>query len=455
MGRHPLVPDHDFRDYRGRRVTVMGLGAFGGGVGAVQFLAERGAMMTVTDQRSETALAATLQELQDLPALRYRLGGHDASDFITAELLVVNPAVPREHPLLQQARDAGVPLTSEMNLFWQHNPAPVLAVTGSNGKSTTTAMLQNILQQTGGRAWLGGNIGKSLLPRVDQIRPDDVVVLELSSFQLTDLDRLHVSPRVSVITNFSPNHLDWHPSLEHYRWAKQTMLRYQSSADVAVLNAEDPDVRTWPTHGITRFFGMNDDVSGWCINDWVTLPGEHNRANARAAAHAAAAWGASAAHIETGLRTYRALPHRLQFVGEAAGRKFYNDSLATTPESVIVGLAAFHQPVVLLAGGYDKHVDLSAMAAAIAMNAKAAALMGTTAALLKSQIESTLNRRCLASEPLPDFPTAFAWAVTQSAPGDVVLLSPGCASYDWFRNFADRGEQFTAAARRWIADHNA
>lgn len=451
-----MKPDHDFRDYRGRRVTVMGLGAFGGGMGAVRFLAERGALLTITDQRTEAALSASLEELRDLPDVRYRLGGHDAEDFTSAQLIVVNPAVPCEHPLLERARHSNVPLTSEMNLFWQHNPAPVLAVTGSNGKSTTTAMLHNILLQAGGKIWLGGNIGRSLLPDVDQICPNDVIVLELSSFQLTDLDRLQVSPRVSVVTNFTANHLDWHPSLDHYRWAKQTMLRYQTANDVAVLNADDADVRVWPTRGITRFFGENAaSARNDPVADWITLPGRHNIANAQAAAVAAWAWGATADQIERGLRTYQALPYRLQCVGKAAGRRFYNDSLATTPESAIVGLEAFSEPVVLLAGGYDKHVDLRAMATAIARQAKAVALMGTTAATLKALIEAVPDRCCLVSEPLPDFPTAFGWAVDRTTSGDIVLLSPGCASYDWFRNFADRGEQFTAAAQRWIAAQSA
>lgn len=454
MAETAMKPDHDFRDYRDRRVTVMGLGAFGGGLGAIRFLADRGAVLTVTDQRDEAALSATLAELSDIRDVRYCLGGHHAADFETAELVVVNPAVPREHPLLQRARASGVPCTSEMNLFWQHNPAPVLAVTGSNGKSTTTAMLHNIVKQSGVRTWLGGNIGQSLLPDVAQIHGSDVVVLELSSFQLTDLDRLQVSPRVSVITNFSPNHLDWHPSLDHYRWAKQTILRYQTAHDVAVLNADDAEVRAWETMGSVRLFGREATPDcPWPVADWVTLPGQHNVANGKAAVMAAAAWGATSEHMERGLRTYEALPHRLQFVGEAAGRRFYNDSLATTPESAIVGLEAFAEPVILLAGGYDKHVDLAAMATAIAQHAKAVALMGSTAGTLKSLIEAVPDRRCDLSAPLPDFPTAFAWAVDHSAPGDVVLLSPGCASYDWFRNFADRGERFTVAARKWIAEH--
>jgi len=449
-----MIRDHDFTDYRHRRVTVMGLGSFGGGVGAVRFLAERGAIVTVTDQRPREQLAESLQELGDVPVAKWTLGGHDESDFAAADLVVVNPAVTRDHPLLKRCRHAGVALTSEMNLFWQHNPAKVVAVTGSNGKSTTTALLFNILRFTGRQCWLGGNLGRSLLPLVDEIRADDWVVLELSSFQLTDLDRLQVSPHVAVITNFAPNHLDWHGTLEHYRWAKQTMLRWQTPDDSYVVNADDAEVATWTGRGRRLEFGERRGVNPTFLADvrqWLRLPGRHNVMNALAAATAAMAVGAGRETIQRGLETYEPLPHRLQFVGEAAGRRFYNDSLATTPESTMVALEAFEQPIVLLAGGYDKHVDLGEMARAIAEHTKAVALMGQTGLRLHELITAEPHRSTLASDPLPDFRTAFDWAVAQSAPGDIVLLSPGCASYDWFRNFADRGEQFTRLARDWMS----
>jgi UDP-N-acetylmuramoylalanine--D-glutamate ligase len=432
----------------------MGLGSFGGGLGAVRFLVERGARVTVTDSRSEAQLADSRAELAGVPVVQWTLGGHDEADFDHADLVVVNPAVRRDHPLLRRCQDRGIPLTSEMNLFWQHQRGIVLAVTGSNGKSTTTAMLHNILRQTGRTCWLGGNLGRSLLPVVDQIAAEDYVVLELSSFQLHDLDRLQARPHVAVVTNFSPNHLDWHGTLDEYRRAKQSLLRWQTADDVAVLNADDADVRTWPTNATVRWFGGESiDAELSAVRDWVRRPGRHNLANALAAATAAQAVGTTLAQIRVGLETYEPLPHRLQFVGEAAGRKFFNDSLATTPESTLVALDAFTEPIVLLAGGYDKRVDLSTMAAAIASKTKAVALMGQTAPALQALIASNADRRTHCSDPLPDFPTAFAWAVEQSAPGDVVVLSPGCASYDWFRNFADRGEQFAQLARAWIAGH--
>jgi UDP-N-acetylmuramoylalanine--D-glutamate ligase len=402
-----------------------------------------------------------------------------------------------------------------MNLFWQHQRGTVIAVTGSNGKSTTTALIHSILaQRQKGRGpgqdaaaassfsnvWLGGNIGRSLLSEVDRIQPGDLVILELSSFQLADLDRLRASPHVAVVTNFTPNHLDWHDTLDHYRWAKQTMLRWQTPFDVAVLNADDPDVRSWPVCGRRLYFGLTDhgeegtflrgDTAVWrwngaeflfSVRDRLQVPGRHNVANALAASAAALACGASLDDVCAGLQAYEPLPHRLQFVGEVQGRKFYNDSLATTPESAIVALDAFTQPVILLAGGYDKHVDLSELAQRIARKVKAVALMGQTATTLRrlimERIEWDGERQAASGErhelvpasspspharhlspraprldavslPLPDFEAAFRWAWDRSAPGDVILLSPGCASYDWFRNFADRGEQFIRLVHR-------
>jgi UDP-N-acetylmuramoylalanine--D-glutamate ligase len=470
-----MIFDHDFDDYRDRRVLVMGLGSFGGGIGAVKFLVSRGALVTVTDLRPIEKLADSLEELKATPPDRLVLGGHDLNDFRTADLVVVNPAVKRDCPLLNEAIRAGVPTTSEMNLFWKWNRAKVIAVTGSNGKSTTTAMIHSIVEkflqrQTGRRAWLGGNIGTSLLPLVDQIQPDDLVVLELSSFQLADINRLQVSPHISVVTNFAPNHLDWHVDLDDYRQAKQTILRWQTPQDIAVLNADDADVKGWKVNGHRLEFGLdgtgpdgvffenrqaviriNGGEERWPLMDWLKLPGGHNVANALAAIAASVSVGADAKSVQQGIEKYQPLPHRLQFIAEVAGRRFYNDSLATTPESAEVALLAFDVPIVLLAGGYDKHVDLRQMAAAIARQVKAVSLMGQTATSLLEMIEAHGSHACEVSLPQTSFGAAFDWAVEHSAPGDVILLSPGCASYDWFRNFSDRGAQFEKLVQNYAA----
>jgi UDP-N-acetylmuramoylalanine--D-glutamate ligase len=483
--------------YRNRRVTVMGLGAFGGGEGVVRFLSDRGARVTVTDLKSEAELAATLSRLADCRIEALHLDGHQEDDFREADLIVVNPAVPRTCPWLAVAREVGVPLTSEMNLFIEHNRARVLAVTGSIGKSTTTALAHAMLEAAGLRAWLGGNIGRSLLPLVDDIREDDWVVLELSSFQLTDLDRLRFHPNVAVVTNLRPNHLDWHASLDEYRTAKQTILRWQQSDDVAILNADDPDVAIWPVNARTIWFGTDQTVAGAGLSaareapesstesvavhggtlraatrdsnitidlrSTFPLPGDHHALNAAAAAAAAVAIGVDEPAIRSALASFTGLPHRLQFIGEHRGRRFYDDSKATTPEAALAALVAFNEPVILLAGGYDKHVDLAPFAARIAERTKAVALMGQTATTLEHLIRDHAARLAATGQGIapparniaPNFADAVDWAIQQSAPGDVILLSPGCASYGWFSNYVARGQAFADLIRAWERNHGS
>jgi UDP-N-acetylmuramoylalanine--D-glutamate ligase len=353
-----------------------------------------------------------------------------------------------------------------MNLFWLHHRGPVIGVTGTSGKSTTTALIHAMLQASGRRSWLGGNIGRSLLPVLDEIGPDDRVVLELSSFQLADLDALRRSPRIAVVTNFCANHLDRHASLDEYRAAKQTILRWQTAGDVAILNGDDPDVSSWVTQGRRITFGADATaVDASVVVDAITvrgdgefrlsrdrretLPGRHNDLNIAAAALAAHVAGAAAPGIAQGLRDFPGLPHRLEFVGERAGRRFYNDSKATTPEAAIAALAAFdaeRAPIVLLAGGHDKGVDLTSFAAAIAARAKAVALMGATADVLADAVARHAPPVVPRLHCAVSFEDAFEWSVAQSSPGDVVLLSPGCASYGWFENYEERGRRFAELA---------
>lgn len=429
--------------YRDRRVTVMGLGKFGGGAAAARFLAERGARVTVTDLQSPEELSSSLALLDDVPIERQVLGRHYADDFTSADLVVVNPAVPRRHGLLQLARRHHVPLTTEISLFWHHHRGRVIGVTGSNGKSTTAAMIHHILSHAGFTARLGGNIGVSLLDQVDDIAPNDWTVLELSSFQLEWLDEQQVSPQIAVVTNFSPNHLDRHGTLEQYRHAKQAILRWQSGESVAVLNAVDTDVISWPTRGQK----VECDHKNIELRQ-LSLPGRHQRENAALAIGAAEEVGVNRATSTHALRSFRGLPHRQQVVAERQARVFVNDSLATTPESAIAALHSFDQPIVILAGGADKGVDLSEFASEIARRAKFAALMGDTATTLAELLK---KRDCPPERyrVCRTFEEAFDHACAASVEGDVVLLSPGCASFGWFQNFADRGERFAQLALEW------
>jgi len=456
----------EFFELKSKRVTVMGLGRFGGGVGAVKFLVDRGARVTVTDLLDEADLAESLAALDGYKLQSLHLGGHRKADFSDADLVVVSPAVPPDNPYVEIARYHGVPLTGETGLFWRFNRGRIIGVTGTNGKSTTAAMVHAILNAVGFNSWLGGNIGRSLLPDVDSITPNDWVVLELSSFQLHDLDSLPSSPDVAIVTNCVPNHLDWHGSVDEYRHAKQAILRWQTPEALSILNQDDEGVAGWSTYGKRLWFGTadlgrpgvfavsdgmlfrdEDQERTFPLADWLQLPGKHNLQNAMAAACAVMAIGVPESAVKEGLATFAPLPHRLEQVAEINGRRFFNDSLATTPESVVVALASLADPVILMAGGYDKQVDLSLMADAIADRTKAVALMGQTAAdlgdLLAKRCPSHLMRECRS------FDEAFGWACSLSSPGDVVLLSPGCASYDWFPNFAARGERFAELAKDW------
>lgn len=477
-----MPPSPSDLEFRNRTVTVMGLGGFGGGVGAVRFLAEAGAKVILTDLRTEAELRPSLAQLNSAWPVKLRLGRHDEADFRDTELIVVSPAVPKENPFLAIARERGIPLTSEMNLFWERNRGRALAVTGSNGKSTTTALIHATLdaackmnpnRQRGiSGCWLGGNIGISLLPEVRRIQPDDWVVLELSSFQLEDLAPLRPRPEIAVVTNFSPNHLDRHGTVEAYRAAKQNLLRWQTVDQFAVVNAES-EVATWPTAATRlRFspddehrlgvFGAGSEVIARLpselggeqrlpLDRWLRLPGTHNWQNAQAAIAAALAAGASVAAIEQAVSSFRGLPHRLEFVTEVDGRRCVNDSKSTTPEATVLALQSFDEPIVLLAGGYDKQIDLSAIASVAVSRCRAVALLGQTGPQLGRLIEAAARAANVVGPIVRGFESlepAVAWSLQSSAPGDVVLLSPGCASYDWFQNYIERGEQFAKLAKR-------
>ncbi|QDT14831.1 Mur ligase family protein [Alienimonas californiensis] len=427
-------------------VTVMGLGVHGGGAGAVRSFCRRGARVTLTDRRTEQELAEPLAALGCEPAV-FKLGGHDPADFLNADLVVASPAVPYRHEFLEAARSVGVPVTTELAVAAAALPANVAtaAVTGSNGKSTTCALLHAMLTARHARlgrgaAWLAGNGGGSLLDRMDDVRPGDAVVWEVSSFQLEYLAEVQFRADAAVVTNFAPNHLDWHGTLAAYRSAKQALLEHLRPADTAVLNAADLDVRTWPTAARRVLFETRI----------CPLPGVHNAQNAAAAEAAALALDCTAADAEAGLKTAVLPPHRLHCVAERGRVRFVDDSAATTPESVIAALEALPAPLFLIAGGADKGADLSAAAAAIAARTAGAYFLGTTGPRWR-ELTLAANPRHPAIH-CGDLPAAFAAALTAAEPtGGTVLLSPGCSSLDQFASFEARGAAFAALAGSYSA----
>jgi UDP-N-acetylmuramoylalanine--D-glutamate ligase len=446
----PLI--RELPPLEGRRVTVMGLGLFGGGLGVTRFLVRSGAKVTVTDSKGETELRESVDQLRSLP-VTFKLGGHDERDFRDADLVVVNPAVPETNPYLKLARA----LETEMNLFFKLCRAKtILGVTGSNGKTTTTTLVGEILKKHPKRSWVGGNIGISLLESLPEIGPDDLVALELSSFQLENLGILERSPLVGVVLNISPNHLDRHGTMENYIAAKRQIVTH---AATKVLNWDDPTVKGFAAAAPGRncYFSLHEQPpdGAWAHDETVELqgtrldvrrrriPGWFNLANMAAAATATGAlgpWDGWKPACEEVFNGFPGVEHRLEFVGEKGGVKYYNDSKATDAEATIAALETLPGPFVLILGGFDKKTPWETFARAVAGKpVRAAVLMGQTA----TAIEAALR----AAPRVPEIVRvgSLADAVRVPArPGETVLLSPACASWDMYRNFTERGLQFKA-----------
>lgn len=447
------------RALAGARVLVLGLGRFSGGVETARFLRAQGADVLVSDQDTRERLAAPAAEVEALGA-RLAFGPQTEALLTGRDLVVANPAVPFEHPVLRAARERGVPVTTEINLFLERVRARVLGVTGTKGKSTTSALLARMLAGTGRRVHLGGNVGRALVAQVDAIGADDLVVLELSSFQLWWFQQAPRAVSVALITNLFPDHLDRHLTMEAYAAAKRLLFEGQGPSDAAVLPADDPTVAlhgflsagrgrrvTFGEGGTYRLEGTRlagpgapDDADLSTMRLW----GAHNRRNALAAAAAALQVpGVTWAHVLAGAREQTPLPHRLAPVGEVGGVLYVDDSNATTPQSAIEALAAVPRPAVVLAGGKPKGVDVTPLVEALARRARAVVTLGTSGPAL----EAALRGRVRVEPGGPDLASAVRTAAALARPGDVVLLSPGFSSLDQHVSFAERGDRFAEAVR--------
>ena len=465
MYRKPLLKEC----FKNKKVTVMGLGLFGGGVGATKFLVSQGAEVTVTDLKSAEELSVSLKLLNGLP-VKYRLGKHSEEDFADTDMLVVNPAVPDDSRFLQIACDNNVHIDSELNIFFKLCSVPVIGVTGSNGKSTTTSLLGEMLKKAGIKTWVGGNIGVSLLEYLDEIKPDDVVVLEISSFQLEYLSRLEMSPHISIVTNIAPNHLDRHKTMEKYIDSKKAIIRYQKEDDYAILNYDDPTLRKWEGKSKDRilwFSATKELEQGAFLNNneiiinhnskrnvipcstKIKIQGLHNRQNITAAACAAILMHADVGSIKNAIAEFTGLEHRLEYVHTINEVKYYNDSKATTPEAAIAGIRAFDSPIIVIAGGYNKKVSLSEFARECVKNTKCVVLIGETARNIQELINNLKGKK---AQPEVYVAKSLDESVRKASEvagvGDIVLLSPACASYGMFTNYEERGKRFKELVRR-------
>jgi UDP-N-acetylmuramoylalanine--D-glutamate ligase len=447
----------------GKKVLVMGLGRFGGGVDVAEFALRAGAKVIVTDLASPQRLNDSISQLEEFADIEFHLGSHDPADFEQADVVIANPAVPGDNEFLEIARKANRFVTSQINIFFELCPAKIIGITGSNGKSTTAALAAHLLKYTSharraisDNVWLSGNIGNQpLLTAIDRIRPDDLVVLELSSFQLEQLAQIQKAPEIALLINLTPNHLDRHGTFANYCAAKENIFKLQRLDEdfpvVSIFNAEDKIAAEWfekyrKDVGRICIKFSTDDVSEG-IRSVFPLPGQANLSNLAAAISIAHQLGADDDRIKSYLPEFKALPHRLEFVEKINGVCWYNDSIATTPESAIAALEAFEQPVIIIVGGYDKKLPLDELGKKIATKAKTAILIGQTAEKIANAIEAFTSTQ-IRIELVNCLAEAVQLANTLAENGDVVLLSPACASYDMFDNFQHRGSEFVKLVRQ-------
>lgn len=446
----------------GQRAVVLGLAREG--VDLARYLAHQGARVTVTDQRSSDALAAGLDGLAGLD-VALALGGHPLALLDACDTLYLSPGVPPDIPFAVEARQRGIVLSSATELFLARCPARIIGITGSSGKTTTTALTGAMLRAGGHEVWVGGNIGVPLLGRLDEIDARAWVVMELSSFQL---EPLRCSPPVAAITNITPNHLDRHGTMEAYAAAKFQILAHQSGGDWAVLNADDPLLATAPGGAVRRWFSLERAVDGAYLDadtlvlsrggkvrrvaerSELRLRGRHNLANALCACALADLAGIEPAALGAALREFRGVAHRLEVVAELDGVQYVDDSIATSPERSIAALASYDEPIVLIAGGRDKHLPWGRWADLVARRVRHLILLGEAAELIASAAEQ--GAPAVPRERVDTLEAAVRAARALAQAGDVVLLSPGCTSYDQFRDFEERGDRFRTVVRGLIGN---
>ena len=443
----PVLADRipvNVQEIRNKCVTVAGLGRFGGGIAVARWLVDNGARVVVTDQAPADKLRQSVAKLDGLP-IEFRLGDQRESDFSGADLVVASPAISPSSPYLRAAREAGVTVTTEIKLFVERCPATIVGITGTKGKSTITAMLGEILRGQF-KTWVGGNIGRSLLADLGEIDKTHLVVLELSSFMLDYLGPMRWSPHIAVVTIVTRDHTEWHGSEQAYVEAKRNVVRYQRPDDFAVLCAEDPGSISFAS--ATRARVVPYGVAGRNPFE-LRVPGRHNQLNAQGAFAAAELLGAGWDQAQAVLREFRGLPHRLQLVHESdAGVHYYNDSIATVPEAAVAALESFPpKRVIQIVGGSDKGNPLTPMCNALLEKAKAVLCIGATGRKIGEVISQAAHQGGAAVYDCGDLATAMKMARSVAAAGDVVLLSPGCASFDQFTNFEERGEAFARLAR--------
>jgi UDP-N-acetylmuramoylalanine--D-glutamate ligase len=444
-------------DFSNKRVLIVGLGRTG--EAAADFLLKRGARVTISEKRTAAELGPSASAWTGRGAA-LETGGHDPASFLAADLIIPSPGVP---PLAEiaAARDRGIPVLSEIEIAYRFLKGRLIGITGTNGKSTTATLLHKILKESGRRAVLAGNIGTPLLSFADKSRDSDVIVVEISSFQLEHIERFRV--HLAVVLNLSQNHLDWHGTYAAYAAAKKKLVSGQDPGGVAVLNRDDAAVwgmRAEAPGSVLGFSRRRILAAGAFVRDGrvvvrdggaerpvcrvsdIRLPGLHNLENVLAALLCASLEGVSAPSIRASVRAFRGLEHRLERVLTVDGVEFINDSKATTVDAAVKAIESFTRPIVLILGGKDKGSDFSRLRRIVKARVKSLVLVGAAKGKIRAALEGTV--------PMVEagaFSEVVPRAAAAAARGDVVLLAPACTSWDMFQSFEERGRAFKKDVR--------
>lgn len=451
----------DIRSYLaslcGKTVAVLGIGV--SNTPLVELLCKNGVRVIACDKKSREALSDAAVSLEAMGAELHL--GDDYLKNLNADVIFRTPGMRPDLPELLEAKERGSLVTSEMQVFFEVCPCPILAVTGSDGKTTTTTIIAEFLRAAGKTVWLGGNLGHPLLADTEQIKPGDVAVVELSSFQLLDMTR---SPHIAVMTNLAPNHLDVHRDMEEYIAAKENIIRFQSADDFAIFNADNEITRelSEKASARVRMFSRREEVADgafvrdgaiWLRRDGterevlktadIRIPGQHNVEN-YCAAIAAVDGIVPDETVRTVAQTFPGVEHRIELVRERRGVKWYNDSIASSPTRTIAGLRSFDRKVILIAGGYDKHIPFAPLGPEVVEHVKLLILCGATAKAIRAAVEGCEAYRAGAPEIVEcaSLQEAVDCAAERAEEGDIVTLSPACAAFDQFKNFMERGNRF-------------
>lgn len=452
---------NDFKTYiKNKKVAVLGIGV--SNIPLIKYLYGLGVNITAFDKSCKGDLCCIVDEFKNLD-IKYSLGDEYLKNLKGFDMIFRTPGMRHDLPEIVSAKEKGARVTSEMEIFFEVCPAQIFAITGSDGKTTTSTLIYKMLKKQGYKCWLGGNIGTPLLSKVGEMKETDKVVIELSSFQLLTMNK---SSEIAVVTNLSPNHLDFHKSMDEYINAKKNIFNFQSKEDKLILNIDNDITKKFKNEAMGKvlYFSRLQEIDGGTkikngnivykdgdiekrVVDTkaISIPGIHNVENYLAAVCAVMDY-VDVKTIRKVAKEFKGVEHRLEFVGEKDGIMFYNDSIASSPTRTIAGLLSFEQKVILIAGGYDKNIPYNKMGVHIAKKVKSMFLIGQTAdkisQSLKDEIECTGRGKDVLVDKCESLDEALKKAYDNALCGDIIIMSPASASFDMFKNFDDRGKKF-------------